>query len=434
MLKIRNLNTYYGAIHALKGIDLDVPEGKIVTLVGSNGAGKSTTVLSATGILKVAEGSVIELNGENIANMGPHKIVKRGVSLSPEGREVFPSLTVEENLRLGAFPVRNQKKMISDGYERVCQLFPRLKERLKQQAGTLSGGEQQMLAIGRSLMSNPKLLLLDEPSLGLAPNLVKLIFDLIRDNMRTGALDIVIGSTQNAAPFVSQFQILSLAYLFPNRDVFEGLLDQDGQLFQYIQGLYDSNGLGLVLLGLSNGGQRDLHTNKPIESVADLKNIKMRTTSSATEALVWQALGTIPTAMSFNDIYSAVQSNTVAAFECTLAAFDTNALYEVANYHIKTAHQFTPTHITIGEISYNRLPEEFQDLLMEVGKEAAVLGSQIADEADDTLLDSLVEDHGLIVCEPDPAEFKAIVEELYPKIASDCDGQELLDLINGLIQ
>ena len=141
MLKIRNLNTYYGAIHALKGIDLDVPEGKIVTLVGSNGAGKSTTVLSATGIFKVAEGSVIELNGENIANMGPHKIVKRGVSLSPEGREVFPSLTMEENLRLGAFPVRNQKKMISDGYERVCQLFPRLKERLKQE-------EQGLAAFG----------------------------------------------------------------------------------------------------------------------------------------------------------------------------------------------------------------------------------------------------------------------------------------------
>ena len=205
MLRIRNLNTYYGAIHALKGIDLDVPEGKIVTLVGSNGAGKSTTVLSATGILKVAEGSVIELNGENIANMGPHKIVKRGVSLSPEGREVFPSLTVEENLRLGAFPVRNQKKLVSDGYERVCQLFPRLKERLKQQTGTLSGGEQQMLAIGRSLMGNPKLLLLDEPSLGLAPNLVQLIFDLIRDINRQGVTILLIEQNANMALKVADY-------------------------------------------------------------------------------------------------------------------------------------------------------------------------------------------------------------------------------------
>ena len=202
MLKVRNLNTYYGAIHALKGIDLDVPEGKIVTLVGSNGAGKSTTVLSATGILKVAEGSVIELNGENIANMGPHKIVKRGVSLSPEGREVFPSLTVEENLRLGAFPVRNQKKLVGDGYERVC---PRLKERLKQQAGTLSGGEQQMLAIGRSLMGNPKLLLLDEPSLGLAPNLVQLIFDLIRDINRQGVTILLIEQNANMALKVADY-------------------------------------------------------------------------------------------------------------------------------------------------------------------------------------------------------------------------------------
>ena len=191
MLKIRNLNTYYGAIHALKGIDLDVPEGKIVTLVGSNGAGKSTTVLSVTGILKVAEGSVIELNGENIANMGPHKIVKRGVSLSPEGREVFPSLTVEENLRLGAFPVRNQKKLVGDGYERVCQLFP--------------GGEQQMLAIGRSLMGNPKLLLLDEPSLGLAPNLVQLIFDLIRDINRQGVTILLIEQNANMALKVADY-------------------------------------------------------------------------------------------------------------------------------------------------------------------------------------------------------------------------------------
>lgn len=205
MLKIRNLNTYYGAIHALKGIDLDVPEGKIVTLVGSNGAGKSTTVLSATGILKVAEGSVIELNGENIANMRPHKIVQRGVSLSPEGREVFPALTVEENLRLGGYAVRGDKKLTSEGYERVCQLFPRLKERLKQQAGTLSGGEQQMLAIGRSMMSNPKLLLLDEPSLGLAPNLVKMIFDLIRDINRQGVTILLIEQNANMALKVADY-------------------------------------------------------------------------------------------------------------------------------------------------------------------------------------------------------------------------------------
>ena len=205
MLKIRNLNTYYGAIHALKGIDLDVPEGKIVTLVGSNGAGKSTTVLSATGILKVAEGSVIELAGENIANMRPHKIVQRGVSLSPEGREVFPALTVEENLQLGGYAIRSQKKRIDEGYERVCQLFPRLKERLKQQAGTLSGGEQQMLAIGRSLMSSPKLLLLDEPSLGLAPNLVKMIFDLIRDINKQGVTILLIEQNANMALKVADY-------------------------------------------------------------------------------------------------------------------------------------------------------------------------------------------------------------------------------------
>ena len=131
--------------------------------------------------------------------------MKRGVSLSPEGREVFPSLTVEENLRLGAFPVRNQKKLVGDGYERDCQLFPRLKERLKQQAGTLSGGEQQMLAIGRSLMGNPKLLLLDEPSLGLAPNLVQLIFDLIRDINRQGVTILLIEQNANMALKVADY-------------------------------------------------------------------------------------------------------------------------------------------------------------------------------------------------------------------------------------
>ncbi len=205
MLKIRNLNTYYGAIHALKGIDIDVPKGKIVTLVGSNGAGKSTTVLSATGILKCAEGSVIELDGVNIANMAPHKIVGLGASLSPEGREVFPSLTVEENLRLGAYTIRGNKKLVAEGYDRVCTLFPRLRERLKQQAGTLSGGEQQMLAIGRAMMNNPKLLLLDEPSLGLAPNLVKMIFELIKDINKQGVTVLLIEQNANMALKVADY-------------------------------------------------------------------------------------------------------------------------------------------------------------------------------------------------------------------------------------
>lgn len=254
------------------------------------------------------------------------------------------------------------------------------------------------------------------------------------DDMRMGSLDFVIGSTQNAAPFVNQFQVLSLAYLFPNREAFEGILVQNGEVFNYIQKMYDDNGLGLKLLGLSNGGRRDLHTNKPIETVADLKNIKMRTTSSATEALVWEKLGTIPSSMSFNDIYSAIQSNTVAAFECTLAAFETNALYEVANYHINTGHQYTPTHITMGEISFNKLPEDLQQLVMEVAAEAAQLGTQVADTADDTLLDKLVAEHGLVVCNPDVSEFKALVEPLYPEIAAGCKGQELLELINSLLK
>jgi len=205
MLKIRNLNTYYGTIHALKGINLDVPEGKIVTLIGSNGAGKSTTVLSITGILKVSEGSQIELNGENITNMHPYKIVNRGVSLSPEGREVFPSLTVEENLRLGGYSTRHNKLALKDGYERVYQLFPRLKERMKQTAGTLSGGEQQMLAIGRALMSKPKLLLLDEPSLGLAPNLVQMIFGLISDINKQGVTILLIEQNANMALRVADY-------------------------------------------------------------------------------------------------------------------------------------------------------------------------------------------------------------------------------------
>ncbi len=197
MLEVKNLNVFYGPIHALKGISLKVKKGGIVALIGSNGAGKSTTLSAITGLVKTSRGS-ITFDGVNITNMMPHKIVKMGISLSPEGREVFPSLTVEENLVLGAY-TRDSKKEIKTSFERVYDLFPRLKERFKQSAGTLSGGEQQMLAIGRSLMCRPKLLLLDEPSMGLAPNLVVMIFELIESISKQGTTILLIEQNANMA-------------------------------------------------------------------------------------------------------------------------------------------------------------------------------------------------------------------------------------------
>lgn len=197
MLKVNALHTYYGKIHALKGVDIAVDEGEIVTLIGSNGAGKSTLLSTITGIVPAAKGTV-EFEGHSITNLAPHRIVERGISLSPEGREVFPALSVQENLRLGAYS-RKEKGRIEESYARVYGLFPRLKERIGQSAGTLSGGEQQMLAIGRALMSEPRLLLLDEPSLGLAPNLVLLIFDLIRSINKQGTSILLVEQNANMA-------------------------------------------------------------------------------------------------------------------------------------------------------------------------------------------------------------------------------------------
>ncbi len=199
MLKVSGLNTYYGHIHALKGIDLEIKKGEIVSLIGSNGAGKSTTLGSIAGLVRSQSGTVTFLDND-ITNMPPHNIVKLGISLSPEGREVFPALTVHENLKLGAY-IKNDKRSIADSYERVYELFPRLKERIKQTAGTLSGGEQQMLAIGRALMSEPQLLMLDEPSLGLAPNLVLLVFELIESINKQGTTILLI--EQNASMALS---------------------------------------------------------------------------------------------------------------------------------------------------------------------------------------------------------------------------------------
>ncbi len=177
MLKLTNIHTYYGNIHALKGIDIAVEEGEVISLIGSNGAGKSTTLMTTCGIVPAKKGR-IELNGEDITYMPPDEIVKKGICQVPEGRRIFPYLTVAENLDMGAF-LRNDTEKIKQDLDYVYELFPILANRRNQAGGTLSGGEQQMLAISRALMARPKVLLLDEPSLGLAPIVVKQIFKII---------------------------------------------------------------------------------------------------------------------------------------------------------------------------------------------------------------------------------------------------------------
>ena len=184
LLKIENLSVHYGAIQALHGVSIAVEPGEIVTLIGANGAGKSTTLRAVSGLVKPSAGT-ITFDGKNLAGLAPHKILRRGLAQVPEGRGIFPNLTVDENLDLGAF-ARSDRKNIADDRERVFALFPRLKERIDQRAGTLSGGEQQMLAIGRALLARPRLLLLDEPSLGLAPQLVQTIFKIIREINASG--------------------------------------------------------------------------------------------------------------------------------------------------------------------------------------------------------------------------------------------------------
>jgi branched-chain amino acid transport system ATP-binding protein len=197
MLKIDNLTVAYGGIEALKGINLEVEEGKIVTLIGANGAGKSTTLRSIMGLVK-PKGGTISYMGENLLGTKTQGIVKKGVTLVPEGRRVFPNLSVLENLKIGAY-IRTDEKGIKDDLEWVYSLFPILKERSWQLAGTLSGGEQQMLAVGRALMSRPKLMMMDEPSLGLAPLIVKDIFNIIKEVNNQGVTILLIEQNANAA-------------------------------------------------------------------------------------------------------------------------------------------------------------------------------------------------------------------------------------------
>jgi branched-chain amino acid transport system ATP-binding protein len=194
MLKVDNVHTYYGNIHALKGITLNIEKGEIVTLIGGNGAGKTTTLRTISGLLTPREGS-IDLNGESLFKYKAHEIVYKGISMVPEGRGIFARLSVTENLEMGAYS-RSSQQELTGNMDRVFALFPRLKERRTQVAGTLSGGEQQMLATGRALMANPSLLLMDEPSMGLAPVLVELIFDTIQKINQEGTTILLV--EQNA--------------------------------------------------------------------------------------------------------------------------------------------------------------------------------------------------------------------------------------------
>ena len=196
ILKVEDINVYYGSIHAIKGVSFEVNEGEIVTLIGANGAGKSTTLNTISGLLHSKTGSVTFM-GEALGKVPCHKIVSKGLALVPEGRRVFLQMTVQENLEMGAFTQGG--KTLDDDLERVYTQFPRLKERFKQVAGTLSGGEQQMLAMGRALMSHPKLLMLDEPSMGLAPILVEQIFDIIRELHKAGTTILLVEQNAQAA-------------------------------------------------------------------------------------------------------------------------------------------------------------------------------------------------------------------------------------------
>ena len=234
MLKVTDLTVHYGAIQALSGISFDVNEGEIITLIGSNGAGKTTTLHSVSNIIKKTSGKV-EFLGNDITNVSPDAIVKTGLIQVPEGRRVFANMSVKENLEMGAY-TRKDKAGIKADMEKVYELFPRLKERIKQLSGTLSGGEQQMLAMGRALMSSPKLLLLDEPSMGLAPILVDEIFSIIQEINKTGTTILLV--EQNAFKALS---IADRAYILETGTIIKGgkaseLINDDAVKSAYLGG------------------------------------------------------------------------------------------------------------------------------------------------------------------------------------------------------
>jgi len=231
MLELQSVESYYGKIQALKGITLRVPEGTIVAILGANGAGKSTTLRTISGLIQPARGRIL-FQGEPIDKVPPHKIVRLGICQVPEGRDVFMGLTVQENLKMGAF-TRKEGEEVQKNLERTYTSFPILKDRARQQAGTLSGGEQQMLAIARGLMSNPKLMLLDEPSLGLAPLMVEEIFRIIREINQEGVTILLVEQNANMALQTAQYGYVMETGNIALHDTAENLIEND-----YVRRIY----------------------------------------------------------------------------------------------------------------------------------------------------------------------------------------------------
>jgi len=228
MLKVKDLNVHYGKIHAIKGISFEVNKGEIVTLIGANGAGKTTILQTVSGILKPSEG-MITFEGENLNKIRPHQIPALGIAHVPEGRRIFAEMTVLENLQMGAY-IRKDKVQIQEDIEKVFLSFPRLKERIKQIAGTLSGGEQQMLAMGRALMTRPKLILLDEPSMGLAPILVDEIFDMIQTINEAGTTVLLVEQNANKALHIAnRAYVLETGYIKLSGNASELLVNPEVQ-------------------------------------------------------------------------------------------------------------------------------------------------------------------------------------------------------------
>jgi branched-chain amino acid transport system ATP-binding protein len=225
MLELESIASFYGKIQALKGITLEVPEGGIVAILGANGAGKSTTLKTISGLIQPQRGQIL-FQGQSIHKKEPHQIVRLGICQVPEGRDIFMGLTVQENLKMGAF-TRNDARAIQDDMERIFQSFPVLKERVKQQAGTLSGGEQQMLAIARGLMSNPKLMLLDEPSLGLAPLMVEEIFRIITQINKEGVTILLVEQNANMALQTARYGYVMETGTVALHDSAENLVQND---------------------------------------------------------------------------------------------------------------------------------------------------------------------------------------------------------------